>query len=608
MIPRFSYGKKTLFLFLFFVFVFYLPGCDSINNDNYMLFVEVEGEGLAQISPERTRYNEGTEVELKAVTATDGQWYFSHWSGDVVANEEEISFVIEKDVVVVAHFKLKDGAALEGNLRIQHTWPNSPNFSANQNNSFPSGEITGFEREFESGELIIQMMPFSSTEDRANVARALGGKIKGEIRELEIILLKVPGDTFEKLAVVNNLPEVINAQPNYIYQSQNSIPNDPKFSYQWHYPLIRLPQAWEKTTGSGNINIAVLDTGVDGKHPDLDGVVQGYNFIDGNEDTMDYHGHGTHVAGTIMASTNNDEGVSGAMWQGQIVPVKVLGDNGGGSTWSVAQGILYASGLLEDVPNPNPAQVINMSLGGRERDDALENAVRKARENGTILVAAAGNNNEEKLSYPAAFKDVISVGSVAYTSSGAPTRAKYSNYGNDLDIVAPGGGSGKGVLSTYFSGSGDSKTYEYAYMVGTSMATPHVSGVIGLMLASGMPEGEIRETLHKTAMDLGKEGFDPEFGYGLINANWAVNEVDSVKIIVGERDGNTINARAEKTIPLGEKYFEFPEIVPGEYRVYAWIDIEGNGIIEPGDYIAESDWVNFEPGKKVSVELILKEY
>ncbi len=606
---KLSFGRRTLFLLLSLVLFLFIQGCDSITGDSYKLFVEVEGKGLVEISPKTSTYQPGTEVSLKAVTPPDGEWEFSHWSGDVSSNEEEISIIIEEDVLVVAYFDLINGASLEGSITIQHSWPNSPNFSGKQNTASSSEKISVSEGEYKRDELIIQLMPFSAAAEKINVANALGGEIIGEIKELQKLLISVSGDAVGIVARAEKLPEVISVQPNYIYQTQDKIPNDPFFSHQWHYPLIRLPQAWEKTAGSGSINIAVLDTGVDGNHPDLDKVVQGYNFIDDNEDPMDYNGHGTHVAGTIRAATDNKSGVSGVMWQGNIVPVKVLGDNGYGTTYSVARGILYASDLLETLKNPNPAQVINMSLGGDPpKDDTLEKAVKKARENGTILVASAGNTDESQLGYPAALEDVISVGSVAYSSSGPPPRASYSNYGEDLDIVAPGGGHGSGVLSTYFSGNGDNKTYQYGYMMGTSMAAPHVSGVIGLMLGVGIPEREIREILHKTAMDLGEEGFDPEFGHGLVNANWAVNGVDSIRIIIGKKEGNTFKSLAEKTISLEDKFFAIPEVVPGEYRVYAWIDIGNNGILEPGDYFAESELIYFGPGLEVTVDLILQEF
>ncbi len=609
MISKLSFCRGALLLVLSLVLFLFIQGCDSLTGDSYKVFVEIEGEGLVEISPETSTYPPGTEVILKAVTPPDGEWDFSHWSGDVSSKEEEITIIIEKDILVVAHFNIINGASLEGSISIQHSWANSPNFSGKQNTASSSEKISVSEGEYKRNELIVQMMPFSAAEEKVNVAKALGGAIKGEIKELQRLLISVPGDALEVMGKAEKLPGVMSVQPNYIYQTQDKIPNDPFFSYQWHYPLVRLPQAWEKTSGSGSINIAVLDTGVDGNHPDLVNIVQGYNFIDDNEDPMDFHGHGTHVTGTIRAATDNERGVSGVMWQGNIVPVKVLGDNGYGTTYSVARGILYAADLLETLKNHNPAQVINMSLGGDPpNDDTLEKAVKKARENGTILVASAGNSNKSQLGYPAALEDVISVGAVAYSSSGPPPRASYSNYGEDLDIVAPGGGNGSGVLSTCFTRNGDNKTYEYGYMIGTSMAAPHVSGVIGLMLALGNSEGEIRETLHKTAMDLGEEGFDPEFGHGLVNANWAVNRVESVKIIVGKKQGNTFNYIAETIVSLEDKYFAIPEIVPGEYRVFAWIDIGNNGTLEPGDYFAQSELIHFGPGLEVSVDLILQEF
>jgi len=290
-------------------------------------------------------------------------------------------------------------------------------------------------------------------------------------------------------------------------------PNDSRYGEQWDLfdatGGMRLPAAWDKSTGSG-IRVAVIDTGYR-PHADLSGqILAGYDFItdttianDGNgrdsdasdpgdwtaanecgagEPASNSSWHGTHVAGTIAALTNNGSGVAGVAYNAKIVPVRVLGKCGG-YTSDIADGIIWASGgTVSGVPAiAARAQVINMSLGGGGAcGTTTQNAINGARARGTVVVVAAGNESQNASnSNPANCAGVITV--AATNRSGG--RASYSNYGTVVDVAAPGGDSGAAILSTLNAGTKAPGADSYAGYMGTSMATPHVAGVVALMLA-----------------------------------------------------------------------------------------------------------------------------
>ncbi|HEU4777856.1 MAG TPA: S8 family peptidase [Telluria sp.] len=333
------------------------------------------------------------------------------------------------------------------------------------------------------------------------------------------------------------------------------VPNDPRYTEQWQYYEttggLRLPQAWDISTGTG-VKVAVIDTGYR-PHADLSGqFVGGYDFItdpaiaaDGNgrdadasdagdsvtagqcgtgEPAENSSWHGTHVAGTIAAKTNNSVGVAGVAFNAKVVPVRVLGKCGG-YTSDIADAIIWASGgSVTGVPaNPNPARVINMSLGGGGAcDTTTQNAINSARSRGTVVVVAAGNEGADaSTSNPANCAGVITV--AATNRSGG--RAYYSNYGTVVDVAAPGGDartSGGGILSTLNAGTTVPGADSYAWYQGTSMATPHVAGVVALMLAKNpsMTPDQVESTLKSTARAF--PASCSGCGAGLVDANAAL--------------------------------------------------------------------------------------
>ncbi len=300
---------------------------------------------------------------------------------------------------------------------------------------------------------------------------------------------------------------------------------------------------------------------------------------------MDNHGHGTHVAGIIGAVGNNSYGVAGVMWDTEIVPVKVLSDGGGGSEWSVAQGILYAAGLLDN-NRIQPVDVINLSLGmsGDNAEPTLiKDAAQRAANAGVIMVASAGNTGTNTVGYPAKFEEMIAIGALTENSNGAPTIASYSSYGPEVELVAPG----SNIISTI----GDASV---TYKSGTSMAAPQVAGLAGLMIANGTPNSQVRDMLIETAIDLGSEGFDEKYGHGMVNAYWAANQATEINIMVGTRNGNEFNAVASTTASVLNNSFTLNNVPAGDYEVITWLDVRDNNQIENGDYLDSTGTVSLQ--------------
>lgn len=278
------------------------------------------------------------------------------------------------------------------------------------------------------------------------------------------------------------------------------------------FETMSVPESWAITGGSEKIIVAVLDTGVDGKHPDLVGRVltNGYNFVDDNKDTSDNNGHGTMVAGIIAANVGNSIGIAGATKNCMVLPVKVLDAKGNGYVGSIAAGITYAV--------EQGANVINLSLGCSEFSSVLQDAVNDAYSKGVIVIAASGNSGGP-IQYPAACTHAVAVGSVSSSNS----IAAYSNHGNSLALVAVG----SSIFSTLYSDG----SAGYGLSSGTSYATPFVSSLAALLLSlnSAYSPAQLTKIMEDTAVDLGDPGWDGYFGYGCINFESALKYAKSDK-------------------------------------------------------------------------------
>jgi len=362
--------------------------------------------------------------------------------------------------------------------------------------------------------------------------------------------------TLREIKRLKNQSNIEYAEPNYIYQALR-VPNDTSYNLQWHYPAINLPQAWDITTGSpasGDVIVAVIDTGVFLAHTDFSGkFVPGYDFISSTSNSNDNDGidnnpddpgdnaqvgssswHGTHVAGTVAANSNNNSGVAGVSWDAKIMPLRVLGTQGG-SSFDIAEAIRFAAGLTNN-SNTLPAQiadVINMSLGGPGFSQTMQNVITQARSAGVIVIAAAGNDNSSQLFFPASYTGVVSVSALDFQNNRAP----YSNFGSAIDIAAPGGNSrvdltndgfGDGVLSTLVNDATGTRTSAFVFYQGTSMAAPHVAGVAALMKAvyPALTPLDFDNALTAGSLtnEAGASGRDDIFGHGIIDALKAVQE------------------------------------------------------------------------------------
>ena len=328
------------------------------------------------------------------------------------------------------------------------------------------------------------------------------------------------------------------AEPDYVMRTLVE-PNDPQYPRQkWHYDLIQLPAAWDISTGSSEVVVAVVDSGV-ARHPDLvENLLGGYDFVssdplgdgDGRDDDPSDPGiirsgsttrtsHGTHVAGTVAARGNNAQGVTGVGWVTKILPVRALNATGSGSSSDIIEGMRYAAGLTTLKP-PRKADIINLSLGSDSANcaAAYQQVINEVRAAGVMVVAAAGNSNLSFVGSPANCNGVIAVSALG------PLKqiSSYSNRGTALDLAAPGGDAGVGVFSTDIAREGEGPVnYTYRGSLGTSMATPHVAGVLAMMKGARptLTPAELDTFIAGTALtdDIGEAGKDSLYGYGAIN-------------------------------------------------------------------------------------------
>ncbi|MGI5836364.1 MAG: S8 family peptidase [Chloroflexota bacterium] len=338
--------------------------------------------------------------------------------------------------------------------------------------------------------------------------------IKETMPGLEVYRLGVPvGQEIATIQCLKESPLVDWAEPNYL-RSLLRVPNDALYhQFQWNFKVIQAEDAWEITTGSDKVTVAVLDTGIDATHPDLAGKLEaGYDFLNDDSDPTDDSGHGTHNAGIIGAASNNGMGVAGLSWGARIMPLKVLDNSGVGPDSVIARGIVHAT--------DHGARIINMSFGSSMASQVLARAVRYAYDKGVLLVAAAGNtaHRDNAPIYPASFEQVLAVGAVDETGE----LGDFSQHHPYVGVSAPG----VKITSTFWREAGFGS---YASASGTSSAAPHVSGLAALIWSvnPSLTNDQVKQIIERNVDDLGVPGRDEYYGTGRINAYKAVHAVAS---------------------------------------------------------------------------------
>ncbi len=532
-----------------------------------------------------------------------------------------------------------------------------PDLATNPNGKPVTGEISGtitFDAnassmgfaatEFVPGEVIVKTEPGLSTQSLSGLNVA--GRTLTRVRSLSLSstgLYRVAGlnaqETLELIATLKARGDVADAVPNYLFYSTRT-PNDPLYRNQWHYPAINLPAAWDRTTGSGTVTVAVIDTGIL-PHPDFGTrLLAGYDFVSDPDTAADGDGrdgnpldpgpysktgyHGTHVAGTIGAASNNSTGVAGVNWAARLLPVRALGPavtgNGAvGTLADVTDAALWAAGLsVPGVPaNPNPADVLNFSLGGNVPCSSVQQeAFDQIFAANKIVVVAAGNTvnggADAGLFSPANCDGVIVVGASARDGR----RASYSNYGLRVSVMAPGGDASDGVLSL---GKNDDITYGYSSSAGTSMASPHIAGLASLMkaLQPDINQSQVLRALTVSGQTLTDAQCDAggsnttltsrDCGAGLVNAARALEAVSTTPLPEPTPEptptpsptdlarmqvfacpsvaGNQCTPTQQVSVSgQGTSVtYSFKDLPTGQYVIVAWKDVNGNGKQDIGD-------------------------
>ncbi|MDI6692067.1 MAG: S8 family serine peptidase [Anaerosomatales bacterium] len=332
------------------------------------------------------------------------------------------------------------------------------------------------------------------------------------------------------------------------------VPNDPLFPQQWALSSIRAPQAWDLTRGSAAATVAVIDSGVSLTHPDLAAnldLAHDWDFVRNDATADEEHEHGTHVAGIVAAVANNATGVAGVAPLAKVLPLKVIDRDGNATTADFVDALRYAADAGAKVVNASLGMALDPGVPDEAAEIAvLQHAVDYARAKGVVVVAASGNGGGPPVWYPAACDGVLAVS--ATTREG--TLAPYSSVGPQVDLAAPGGWAISqldlltgGIVSTW-------GTAGYAYATGTSMAAPHVAGVAALLLSlrpDTAPE-EVEAALEASARDISPAGFDEQTGYGLVQADAALNRLARVSRVAGVDRYATAAAASRAAFGSGE--------------------------------------------------------
>ena len=428
------------------------------------------------------------------------------------------------------------------------------------------------------------------------IAPRSGIKPEGIERSLALKGTRIKSANFERGYMVADIPKGMDIddfisqlqaegwasyiEPNsYAVITAAVYPNDAYFTgYQWNMYATSMPYVWGMPQFGSAVTVAVLDTGVDVTHPDLAGrTLPPMDFVyppDSPSYMKDVDGHGTHVAGVIGAIVNNGAYVAGMSNRSALIlPVKVMNDSGGGDAVDIAEGIYAAADA--------GAKVISMSLGwsGGDYVATVANAINYAYNKGVTIVAAAGNDAPFVVDFPANQPNVVAVSSV----DDAFALSDFSNYGPEVDFAAPGGRRSPGLMvySLYPMDSGG-----IGAMAGTSMATPHVSALLAMMMQMGHSRESALYTMGYTAQFDERNPFD--YGNGIINAYAALKDLtmDSAKFWLATLDGNPVPGLGYLGYANLDRSFTFnvDAVSHGDYFLRGWVDVNSDGLVNDGDF------------------------
>lgn len=438
-------------------------------------------------------------------------------------------------------------------------------------------------------EKIIKLRSSLSTSQIEQLLGHMGARVIRKISKTDNIYLVKTEGSLTKINTLQSNSDILYTEDNQ-YVTKCVIPNDPYFSRQWNYPLMNIPKAWDTGMGSSSVIVAVIDTGINRNHPEFPAdrliILPRSDIVNNDNDPSDDDGHGTHVAGIIAAKTSNGQGIAGIAPNVKIMPIKVFGNDGYGTIADVVEGINLAVN--------NGARIINLSLtstvytpvafGSPTLKNAIDNAVLK----GATVIAAAGNDNG-KVNFPANYEKVIAVGAVNPDLK----KASFSNYGPEIFVVAPGGcgqladWNTQGILSCYIPAS------TYTYMLGTSMAAPHISGLVALMYSRpdiitnpNNPNNSniIKARIQSHTIDINFDGKDNYYGYGLPDAYAVLTnsapEMGKVKVFLGKQ--NRLKLSPVYNVSASGNFTIYNLIETTEY-LWAFEDNNGNNQIDPGE-------------------------
>lgn len=367
-----------------------------------------------------------------------------------------------------------------------------------------SAAETGF---WAKGRILVETRAGLHDTELSKILSRHGGSSARRMHKTQVHVVTLPTGTDERVAaeLLRRDPHIKSAEIDKLI-APDQVGNDVYYASAWHLPKIQAPSAWDTSLGAG-VTIAILDSGVDGTHPDLQGkLVPGWNFFDGNSNTSDVYGHGTKVAGSAAAASNNATGVTGVAWNAKIMPVRISDTAGYAYYSTIAEGIYWAA--------DNGAKVVNVSYAVHG-SASVRTAANYLKTKGGLLINSAGNSGA--LDATLANSAMISVSATAI----GDIRASWSSFGDYVDVSAPGAG-----IWTTVSGGG------YAAVSGTSFSSPITAGVVALMMSANpaLKPSELEDILKTTSVDLGAAGADREFGVGRINAAAAVQKARSLAI------------------------------------------------------------------------------